>query len=54
MLEPFRGNGVGTALVKAAEQYAAEHGVFALIAPILAPNAEAVSFVHGPGSARTA
>jgi len=33
----------------AAEQYAAEHGVSRLIAPILAPNAEAVSFYSRAG-----
>jgi GNAT superfamily N-acetyltransferase len=45
VLERFRGGGIGTALLKAAEQYAAEHGVSGLIAP----NAEAVSFYSGAG-----
>jgi GNAT superfamily N-acetyltransferase len=49
VLEHFRGRGIGTALVKAAEQYAAEHGVSGLIAPILAPNTEAVSFYSRAG-----
>lgn len=49
VLEPFRGNGVGTALVEAAERYAAEHGVSCLIAPILAPNTDAVSFYSRAG-----
>jgi len=49
VLEPFRGNGVGTALVRAAEQYAAEHGVSRLVAPILAPNTDAVSFYSAAG-----
>jgi GNAT superfamily N-acetyltransferase len=49
VLEPFRGNGVGTALVRAAERYAAEHGVSRLIAPILEPNTDAVSFYSRTG-----
>jgi GNAT superfamily N-acetyltransferase len=49
VLEPFRGNGVGTALLGAAERYAAKHGVSCLIAPILAPNTDAVSFYARAG-----
>jgi GNAT superfamily N-acetyltransferase len=49
VLEPFRGNGVGTALVRAAEQYATEHGVSRLVAPILEPNTDAVSFYSRAG-----
>ena len=49
VLERFRGRGIGAALVKAAEQYAAEHGVSGLIAPILAPNTDAVSFYSRAG-----
>jgi GNAT superfamily N-acetyltransferase len=49
VLERFRGRGIGTALVKAAKEYAAEHGVSGLIAPILAPNTEAVSFYSRAG-----
>jgi GNAT superfamily N-acetyltransferase len=49
VLEHFRGRGIGTALVIAAEQYATEHGVSGLIAPILAPNTEAVSFYSRAG-----
>jgi GNAT superfamily N-acetyltransferase len=51
VLERFRGRGAGTALVKAAEQYAAARGVSGLIAPILAPNTEAVSFYSRAGFA---
>jgi len=50
VLEPFRSSGVGTALVKADEQYAAKHGVSCLIAP----NTDAVSLAHGLASALTA
>jgi GNAT superfamily N-acetyltransferase len=49
VLESFRGDGVGSALVKAAEQHAARRGVSRLIAPILAPNTEAVSFYSRAG-----
>jgi GNAT superfamily N-acetyltransferase len=49
VLEHFRGRGIGTALIRAAEQYATEHGVSGLIAPILAPNTEAVSFYSRAG-----
>jgi GNAT superfamily N-acetyltransferase len=49
VFEHFRGRGIGTTLVKSAEQYAAEHGVSCLIAPILAPNTEAVSFYSRAG-----
>ena len=49
ILERFRGRGIGTALVKAAEQQAAERGVSGLIAPILTPNAEAVGFYSRAG-----
>jgi GNAT superfamily N-acetyltransferase len=47
--EPFRGNGIGTALVRAAEQHAAQRGVSCLIAPVLAPNTGAVSFYSRAG-----
>ena len=49
VLERYRGRGIGTALVKAAEQYAAGHGVAVLIAPILAPNTDAVGFYSRAG-----
>jgi len=49
VLEQYRGCGIGTALVKAAEQYAARRGVVILIAPILAPNTDAVSFYSRAG-----
>ena len=49
VLEHFRGCGIGTILVKAAEQYAAAHGLSRLVAPILAPNTEAVSFYSRAG-----
>lgn len=49
ILPGFRGRGIGTALVKAAERLAAERGVVMLVAPILAPNAEAVGFYSGAG-----
>jgi GNAT superfamily N-acetyltransferase len=49
VLKQYRGRGIGTALVKAAEQYAAGHGVTVLIAPILAPNTNAVSFYSQAG-----
>src|SRR5215813_2487722 len=44
VLESFRGNGIGKALVAAAEHHAARRGVFRLTAPILASNSEAVGF----------
>ena len=44
VLERFRGQGVGTALLAAAERHAARRGVSRLFAPILAANADAVSF----------
>jgi GNAT superfamily N-acetyltransferase len=49
VLERYRGNGVGKALVKAAERHAAERGVSLLLAPILAANAEAVGFYSQAG-----
>ena len=49
VLERFRGRGIGTALVRAAEQHAAQRGVTGLIAPILAPNTEAVGFYSRAG-----
>ena len=49
VLEPFRGAGVGSTLVEAAEREAAQRGVVGLIAPILAPNTEAVSFYSRAG-----
>lgn len=49
VLEGFRDRGIGSTLVSAAEKYAAEHGVSVLIAPILAPNTEAVSFYSRAG-----
>lgn len=44
VLERFRGQGIGTALLAAAERHAARRGVSRLFAPILASNADAVSF----------
>lgn len=52
VLDDYRGKGIGTALVNAAEQQAAEHGVSLLIAPIFAPNANAISFYSGAGFAQ--
>lgn len=52
VLDDHRGKGIGTALVNAAEDRAAEHGVFMLIAPIFAPNANAISFYSGAGFAQ--
>jgi len=49
VLEGFRDHGVGSTLVRAAEKYAAERGVSILIAPILAPNTEAVRFYSRAG-----
>jgi len=49
VLEAFRGQGVGRALAAAAERHAAERGVTRLVAPILAANAEAISFYSGAG-----
>jgi GNAT superfamily N-acetyltransferase len=49
VLASYRGKGVGTALVAAAEQHAAQRGVSQLLAPILAPNAEALSFYERAG-----
>jgi GNAT superfamily N-acetyltransferase len=49
VLERFMGRGAGSALVRAAEWHAAQHGVVALIAPILAPNTEAVGFYSRAG-----
>jgi len=49
VLERFRGRGIGTALVRAAEQHAAQRGVSSLIAPILALNTEAIGFYSRAG-----
>lgn len=49
VLEQFRGRGIGAALVRAAEQCAAQRGVSSLIAPILAPNTEAIDFYSRAG-----
>jgi ribosomal protein S18 acetylase RimI-like enzyme len=49
VLAGFRDRGIGSSLVRAAENYAAEQGVSMLIAPILAPNTEAVSFYSRAG-----
>jgi len=49
VLEAYRGQGIGRALVAAAEQQAAERGVTRLVAPILAANAEAIAFYSGAG-----
>jgi GNAT superfamily N-acetyltransferase len=52
VLEDYRGQGVGSTLVAAAEQRAAGCGVSRLFAPILAPNTEAVSFYSRAGFGR--
>jgi ribosomal protein S18 acetylase RimI-like enzyme len=49
VFEHFRGRGIGSALVGAAEQYAAQRGVSGLVAPILAPNTDAVVFYSRAG-----
>jgi GNAT superfamily N-acetyltransferase len=49
VLERYRGKGIGKALVTAAEQHAAQHGVTCLLAPILTSNAEAVTFYSRAG-----
>jgi GNAT superfamily N-acetyltransferase len=49
VLERYRGHGIGKALVTAAERRAAERGVSHLIAPILAPNTQAISFYSRAG-----
>jgi GNAT superfamily N-acetyltransferase/predicted nucleotidyltransferase len=49
VLASHRGQGVGKALVAAAEQHAARRGVSRLFAPILAPNAEALGFYGRAG-----
>jgi GNAT superfamily N-acetyltransferase len=49
VLERYRGNGIGKALVAAAEERAAELGVSHLLAPILAPNTQAISFYSRAG-----
>ncbi len=49
VLERYRSQGIGKALVTAAEQHAARHGVSRLIAPILASNADALSFYSRAG-----
>ena len=49
VLERYRGQGIGRALVTAAEQHATQHGVTCLLAPILESNAEAVTFYTQAG-----
>lgn len=49
VLETHRGEGIGKALVAAAEQLARQRGVEVLIAPILASNAEAIGFYSRAG-----
>lgn len=49
VLERYRGKGIGKALVTAAEQHAAQHGVTRLLAPILESNTEAVTFYSQAG-----
>lgn len=49
VLERYRGKGVGTALVTAAEEHAARNGVTHLIAPILSGNGEAIGFYSSAG-----
>lgn len=49
VLERYRGKGVGKALVTAAEQHATRHGVSRLVAPILAPNSDAIAFYSRAG-----
>ena len=49
VLAHFRGRGIGTALVRAAEQCAAQRGVSGLIAPVLVPNADAVGLYSRAG-----
>lgn len=49
VLEDYRGKGIGKALVTAAEQYAAQRGVSRLLAPILAPNTQAIGFYSQAG-----
>jgi ribosomal protein S18 acetylase RimI-like enzyme len=49
VLERFRGRGIGSALIRAAEKHAAQRGVVALFAPILAPNTGAVEVYSRAG-----
>ena len=49
VLERFRGRGIGSALIRAAEKHAAQRGVVALFAPILAPNTGAVELYSRAG-----
>lgn len=49
VLQRFRGRGIGSALIRAAEQHAAQRGVVALFAPILTPNTEAVEVYSRAG-----
>ncbi|MFG1879358.1 GNAT family N-acetyltransferase [Sphaerisporangium sp. NPDC049003] len=49
VLDEHRGKGVGSALVVAAEQAAAERGVSILYAGIFAPNKEAIRFYSSAG-----
>jgi GNAT superfamily N-acetyltransferase len=49
VLERYRGKGIGKALVAAAERLAARRGVSHLLAPILAPNTQAISFYSDAG-----
>jgi GNAT superfamily N-acetyltransferase len=52
VLDGYRGQGIGKALVSAAQQRATGLGVSLLIAPIFAPNENAISFYSGAGFAR--
>lgn len=49
VLDEHRGRGVGSALVAAAEQTAADHGVSILYAGVFAPNKEAAGFYSASG-----
>lgn len=49
VLERHRGNGIGKALVTAAEKHAEQRGVSRSLAPILAPNTQAISFYAQAG-----
>ena len=49
VLEDYRGKGVGQALVAAAEHAAADRGISILIAPISAPNTDALDFYARAG-----
>jgi GNAT superfamily N-acetyltransferase len=49
VLGRYRGQGVGRALLNAAEQTAGDHGVEFLLAVVFAPNEEAVGFYSSAG-----